>query len=101
MKLITIILLSLLQIAIASASPARYERSINSICEITPERVFDVAINGTTVLEGFDISNTYGNNVAVIKKFPIDVYDGSGITVSFEAVKGLPVLNAVRILKVQ
>lgn len=69
--------------------------------DITPERVFDVAINGKTVLEEFDLSKTYGNNVAVIKKFPIDVCDGSGVTVSFKAIKGLPVLNAVRIFKVQ
>ncbi len=63
------------------------------------ERVFDVSINGSTVLKDFDIRSQIGSQRAVIKKFTVDVKDGEGIMVGFDAVKGAPVLNAIRIYR--
>ena len=64
------------------------------------ERVFSVQINGTAVLTDFNIAEEYGNNTAVVERFPVDVEEGKGLSVDFLPSKGLPVLNAIRILKV-
>ena len=63
------------------------------------ERVFSVAINGTTVLQDFDIAGGYGYNTAVAQRFAVDINNGKGLSVEFTPVKGLPVLNAIRILR--
>lgn len=71
----------------------------NKIKEERGERVFDVAINGDTVLKDFDIAKECGEGTAVIKKFTISTYDGGGIDIRFIPKKGEPVLNAIRIYK--
>lgn len=63
------------------------------------ERVFDVSINGEVVLKDFDMKKQFGSQRAIIKKFTVNVNDGEGIMVGFDAIKGYPVLNAVRIYK--
>ncbi len=65
------------------------------------ERVFSVSINGTTVLSDFNIAEEYGHNTAVIQRFPVEVEDGMGLDIGFIKSEGLPVLNAIRIIKVQ
>ena len=67
----------------------------------TAGRVFSVAINGTTVLQDFDIAGGYGYNTAVAQRFAVDINNGKGLSVEFTPVKGLPVLNAIRILRYQ
>ena len=63
------------------------------------DRVFDVAINGSEVLNNFDIRNEEGPCRAVIRKFTVDVADGRGLSIDFTPVKGKPVLNAIRIYR--
>ena len=63
------------------------------------ERVFDVSINGEVVLKDFDMKKQFGSQRSIIKKFTVNVNDGEGIMVGFDAIKGYPVLNAVRIYK--
>lgn len=65
------------------------------------ERVFSVSVNGLTVLRNFNIAEEYGYNAAVIQRIPIDVEGGKGLSVDFVPVKGLPVLNAINILRIQ
>ena len=65
------------------------------------ERMFSVSINGCTVLKDLNIAEEYGYNTAVILRFPVDVENGQGLSVDFIPSKGLPVLNAIRILKIQ
>lgn len=62
-------------------------------------RIFDVAINGTDVLPGFNIADEYGAGRAVIRKFHVNVTGGRGLTVSFRARQGQPVLNAISIYR--
>lgn len=62
-------------------------------------RVFNVKINGTDMLNNFNIAEEYGFASAVIKKFVVDVKNGQGLTVSFAKQEGEPVLNAIRIYK--
>ena len=63
------------------------------------EREFDVTINGSVVLKNFNMKEQFGCQRAIIKKFTVDIKDGEGLTVGFNAIKGTPVLNAVRIYK--
>lgn len=60
-------------------------------------RVFDISINGELLIQNFDIQKEYGTTTAVIKKFVVNVKDGTGLTISFGKRTGDPVLNAVRI----
>ena len=69
------------------------------IRENTGERVFDVNINGMTVLDRFCIADECGTQRAVIKKFTIDINNGEGLSVDFHAHSGKCILNAIRIYK--
>jgi len=78
-----------------------YNLGANLIKDDTKERVFDVNINGTAVLKGFDIFKEFGSNRAVIKKFTVDVSEGKGLTIGFVSSKGKAVVNAIRIYKAE
>ena len=71
----------------------------DKIEETRGKRIFDVSINGVTVLKDFDIAKECGEGTAVIKKFTVDSYGGNGIDIRFTPKKGEPVLNAVRIYR--
>ncbi|GHV57330.1 beta-galactosidase [Bacteroidia bacterium] len=62
-------------------------------------RSFHLKINNEYVLKDFDIAAQAGAERAVIKKFEVNVTDSNGISVDFEAVSGKPVLNAIRLIK--
>ena len=62
-------------------------------------RVFDVAINGVTVLDDYDITAETGAEYGIVKKFMVDVDGGKGLSVNFTPVKGEPTLCAVRIYR--
>ena len=76
-----------------------YNLGNDVIGEDVAERVFDVAINGRTVLKDYDIRKEDGEAHPAIKKFTVDVEGGEGMTVGFTPVKGEPLLNAVRIYR--
>ncbi len=63
-------------------------------------RIFDVAINGVTVLDDYDITAETGAEYGITKKFTVDVDGGKGLTIGFTPIKGEPTLCAVRIYKV-
>jgi beta-galactosidase len=63
-------------------------------------RVFNVTINNAPQLQNFDMARQIGSTKAIIKKFTVDVFNGKGISVDFEPVIGEPVLNAIRIVKI-
>ena len=62
-------------------------------------RSFGISINGTTVLDDFNVARDYGYARAVIKKFVITVKDGKGVSVDFHKKEGEPILNAIRIYR--
>ncbi len=82
------------------AESLAYNLGNGAIAESTEERVFDVVINDSTVLENFDIPNQVGTQRAIVKKFLVDVFDANGITIEFKPKKGKTILNAIKILKV-
>lgn len=60
-------------------------------------RIFNVSINGSTVLNSFDIFATVGGNTALSQSFPVTVTGGQ-IAIQFNAVKNDPIVNAIAIL---
>ena len=62
-------------------------------------RSFGISMNGTTVLDDFNIARDYGYARAVIKKVVVTVKDGKGLSVDFHKKEGEPILNAIRIYR--
>ncbi len=81
--------------------PMLYDIGNETLSSGEAERVFSVSINGTTVLSEVNIAREYGYNTAVVQRFPVEVEDGSGLDIGFIKSKGIPVLNAIRIIRVQ
>lgn len=79
--------------------PIPYALGSDAVAGEVAEREFSVSINGTTVLKDFNIAGEYGYHTAVIKRFPVSVEGGTGLSVNFLPSKGLPVLNAIRIVR--
>ena len=81
--------------------PMLYGLGNDAVAPQQTERVFSVSVNGTPVLKDLDIAAEYGLNTAVVERFPVDVTGGRGLIIDFIPSRGLPVLNAIRILKVK
>jgi hypothetical protein len=64
------------------------------------QRVFDVRIEGDTVLAGYDIYGDVGPQAAVVKTFSADVQDGS-LTITFMHQGGAPTIAAIEVLPAQ
>jgi hypothetical protein len=64
------------------------------------DRVFNVAINGTTVLTNFDIVKTAGANyTAVVENFTATANSSGDIVITFtNGTKDQPMINGVEIL---
>lgn len=63
------------------------------------ERQFNVSINGNRVLTDFNMMKELGANRSCVKKFTVNVVGGKGLSVDFDAVKGMTALNAIRIFR--
>lgn len=61
------------------------------------ERVFDVAINGKTVLPGLDLAARTGFGVATPITLTATARNGAGLEITFHAIRGQPVLSGVRV----
>lgn len=63
------------------------------------KRVFDVSINGTTVLPGYDVTAAVGTLAADRKTFNVTVAQGGSIDVFFGSRKGKqpPIVNSLRV----
>ncbi len=64
------------------------------------KRVFNVAINGATVLSNFDIfSSAGGPNIAVVKDFPATANASGAIVIAFSTgTADVPRVNGIEIL---
>ena len=59
------------------------------------QRVFDVKINGATVMEKLDLVRDYGAQTALTKRFAVNTT--SGIVIDFTPIQGKAILSGVRI----
>lgn len=63
------------------------------------KRIFDLSINGEKVLTDLNLTEEFGAERAVIRKFVVEVSNGKGISLNFNAKEGETVLNALRVYK--
>lgn len=63
------------------------------------KRVFDVSINGETVIGNLDLAAENGFAVAVKKAFETKANKGKGIQIEFRAKAGKPVLSGIKITR--
>lgn len=63
------------------------------------ERVFDVKINGATLLEKLDLIKEIGFQTALTKRFQVN--STNGIVIDFTSVQGKSILSGVRIRRLQ
>lgn len=61
------------------------------------ERVFDVAVNGSTVIQSLDLTEEYGFEEAVKRKFIVSVGEAEGITIDFKAIRGKALLSGLKL----
>jgi beta-galactosidase len=67
--------------------------------EPTGQRIFNVWINDSLVLENFNITEQYGTAAAVTKTYKVNVKGDRGIDIVFKPIEGEPVLNALQVKK--
>jgi len=63
------------------------------------QRIFDVAIEGTTVLQDFDIIASVGTNVATVRRFDVDIEDGVLDVVFTNGSAGSARIDALRVIR--
>jgi beta-galactosidase len=63
------------------------------------ERVFDVVVNGQTMLSALDLAAQHGVARAATYTMRVAVTNGQGIVVTFRPLKGEPILNAIHVVK--
>ncbi|TKC06812.1 DUF4982 domain-containing protein [Pedobacter polaris] len=85
----------------ASNLPYNLDSLIATNKEVPEQRIFDVFLNDKQVIEGLNLSATYGVANAVQKKFECVVTDDKGIKLVFKNIKGKAVLNALQIKQIK
>jgi beta-galactosidase len=63
------------------------------------ERVFDVVVNGQTMLSALDLAAQHGVARAATYTMRVAVTNGQGIVVTFRPLNGEPILNAIHVVK--
>ncbi|WP_234461899.1 glycoside hydrolase family 2 TIM barrel-domain containing protein [Pedobacter segetis] len=64
------------------------------------ERSFNVYVNGLKVLENLGTKNELVPEVAYATKISINVKNGTGVVVNFEAIKGKTILNGLQLRRI-
>lgn len=74
-----------------------YNLGNDKIEEAVSDRIFNVLVNGDYIEKNLNITEQFGAERAVLKKYTIVVTDKEGISIDFEAVTGNPILNTIQI----
>lgn len=77
-----------------------YNLDNNHVKEKDETRIFNVAVNGQSFLNNFNLAADYGYAAAVKKTTRVTVQNGKGILIGFTPVQGKPVLNALQLRKI-
>ncbi|WP_461790540.1 glycoside hydrolase family 2 TIM barrel-domain containing protein [Pedobacter sp.] len=67
--------------------------------EVPPQRIFDVYLNDKPIIKGLNLAAKYGVARSVKMKFECIVSDDKGLRLTFKAIAGQPVLNALQVRK--
>ncbi|RZJ63365.1 MAG: hypothetical protein EOO45_21495 [Flavobacterium sp.] len=84
----------------ATKEALAYNLDNNHKKEIEEYRTFDVLSNGDMFMPRVNLATDYGYATAVKKKTRISVQGNKGITISFNAITGKAVLNAIQLRKI-
>lgn len=76
-----------------------YNLGADSEQVLAGNRSFGISMNGTIVMDDFNVARDYGYARAVIKKFVVTVKEGKGLSIDFQKKEGETILNAIRIYK--
>lgn len=85
---------------IQSVLPYNLDSLVATGNEVPPQRVFDVYLNDKLVIKNMNLAATYGVAMRVHKRFECLVTDEKGIRLSFKAINGKAVLNALQVKKI-
>lgn len=77
-----------------------YNLGDDKVSEAVSERVFNVLVNEVYIEKNLNLAKEFEAERAVSKKYEVLVSKKEGITITFEKVEGLPVLNTLRIRKI-
>jgi len=64
------------------------------------QRIFNVEINDTKIIENLDLSAEYGSLRAINRRYEINCTGNNGIKISFIPIKGNSIINNIRIRRV-
>ena len=85
------------ELSTATAKTQVYNLAGESTSATAVQRVFDVYVNDSQMLSHFNIAKEYGTATAVVKTKTIATAGGQGIVITFKAIEGDPVLNALQV----
>jgi beta-galactosidase len=76
-----------------------YNLGNDKIQQEVNERIFNVKINGLMVEFNLNLTEKYGAERAISKKYEVVVSGGEGLIIEFEPVSGNPILNALSLYR--
>ncbi|MCU7547728.1 malectin domain-containing carbohydrate-binding protein [Chitinophagaceae bacterium LB-8] len=85
----------------AQMQKSLYNLSADATVGKAVKRIFNVDINGSRFLRQLNLKEQFGEAVAVPFKYIIDVRDGRGIEIKFSALAGVPVINALSVVRIK
>ena len=77
-----------------------YNLGDDKVSESVSERIFNVLINDKYIEKDLNLTDQFGAEKAISKKYEVIVINGEGISIDFESIIGAPVLNAFRVRKI-
>ena len=77
-----------------------YNLGDDKVSESVSERIFNVLINDKYIEKDLNLTDKFGAEKAISKKYEVIVINGEGINIYFESIIGAPVLNAFRVRKI-
>ncbi|MFL9482517.1 glycoside hydrolase family 2 TIM barrel-domain containing protein [Chitinophagaceae bacterium LWZ2-11] len=77
-----------------------YNLADTSRVEDNVKRIFNVYVNNVLVLEHFNMTKQFGLAKAIAKKVEVNVPDSNGVQITFKALSGEAVLNALELKKI-
>ncbi len=93
------------EVTLSFATPISHEKAVvndmgGGHTRTSSQRIFDVTINDLPVIQNLDLISQYGSLTAVEKTFTVKASQGKGVIVNFASVKGEPIINALKIRRV-
>ncbi|AOW11479.1 hypothetical protein EM308_17695 [Flavobacterium gilvum] len=85
----------------AQMQKSLYNLTADATVDKAVKRIFNVDINGYPFLRNLNLKEQYGEAVAVPFKYIIDIRDSEGIEIKFSALAGVPVINALSVVRIK